>query len=161
MNATAGGGHADLVRKFLRPASQLAPTAAVLTATKTDNLAQATQVDPGGTNMYTIEITNTGDANATNVNFTDTIDPNTTPVPGSVVAGPIAVNDNYNTIGNVIIQIPVAQGVLQPNDFDTGALRACNSPRQGLHQPRHGLPNESQSAFRQESDVLSPCLCCG
>ena len=102
----------------LRSASIASPFAAALTATKTDNLAAATQVDPGGTIMYTIEITNTGDANATNVNLTDTIDPNTTLVAGSVVAGPIAVNDNYNTIGNVNIQVPVAQGVLQPNDLD-------------------------------------------
>jgi uncharacterized repeat protein (TIGR01451 family) len=105
------------------------PFAPILTATKTDNLS--TPVDPGATIMYTVEITNSGTTDATNVNFTDTIDPNTTLVAGSLVVAPIAVNDSYNTIGNVNIVIPVAQGVmandLNPNGSGTLSVTQVNA----------------------------------
>src|SRR3989442_317262 len=82
------------------------PPATTLTATKTDNLAQTAKVNPGDTIMYTVEITNTGAANATNVMFTDTVDTNTTLDMSSIKVSPIAVNDTYNTIGNVNIDVP-------------------------------------------------------
>src|SRR5205809_3730117 len=100
----------------LLPVGVASPVATTLTATKTDNLAQTAMVNPGDTIMYTVTITNTGATNADLVNFTDTIDANTTLVPASVVASPIAVNDTYNTIGNVNISVP-APGVLT-NDLD-------------------------------------------
>ena len=74
-----------------------------ITATKTDNLN--TSAHPGDT-------------------LNDTIDPNTTLVVGSVAISPIAVNDTYNTIGNVNISVPVLQGVIA-NDLNpngSGAL---------------------------------------
>ena len=61
-------------------------------------------------------ITNTGAADATNVVFNDTIDPNTTLVPGSVNTQPIAVSDAYNVIGNVRAVI-YARASLPDADF--------------------------------------------
>ncbi len=82
----------------------LAPDAAVIVATLTDNIAAATKVAPAGTINYTATITNNGAAtpadDATNLNFSAPLDANTTLVPGSVHASPIAFNDTYNWIGN-------------------------------------------------------------
>jgi len=98
-------------------ASVLSPFAPVVTATKSHTPSGSAQ--PGDTLTYSIVITNSGSTDATGVNFTDTIDPNTTLVPSSVKASPIAVNDNYQTIGNVNISVPVAQGVVA-NDSNSG-----------------------------------------
>ncbi len=105
-----------------RPAStSLAPLATTITATKVDALQTDVNLngkaDPGDTLMYTVTITNTGAMDATGVNFADTIDANTTLVPGSLTASPIAVNDTYQTIGNVDIDVPAAQGLLA-NDLN-------------------------------------------
>lgn len=88
-----------------------------VTATKTDNLPAAQTVAPGGTINYTVVIQNTGASPATGVTFTDTIDANTTLVPGSIVSTPVANPDTYNVIGNVRIQPNAAQGLLS-NDFN-------------------------------------------
>ena len=74
-------------------------------------------VAPGGQINYTITITNNGTSDATNVSFADTIPTNTTLVPGSIVATPIANADTYNVIGNVRIQPNAAAGLLT-NDFN-------------------------------------------
>jgi len=99
------------------PAPAPQPFAPLIVATKDDGLAAATTVAPGGTITYTVTINNNGASSptddATNVLFSDTIDPHTTLVPGSPVA---AVSDNYHTIGNV--QISVAAPGLLTNDFD-------------------------------------------
>jgi uncharacterized repeat protein (TIGR01451 family) len=105
MNATAGGEFKrnNLASLLIRPVSQSAPTAAVLTATKTDNRAPGTDpalANPGDTINYTVVISNTGNANATTVSFADTVDPNTTFVAGSVHASPIAFDDTYDWVGN-------------------------------------------------------------
>jgi uncharacterized repeat protein (TIGR01451 family) len=101
--------------------SPFVPFAAMITASKTDQLLADVNMngkaDPGDTLMYTVTITNTGDADATNVMFSDTIDANTTLVMGSVTTSPIAVNDTYQTIGNVNISVAAGQGVLA-NDIN-------------------------------------------
>ncbi len=94
--------------------------APVITATKTD--ARVVDADgngvttPGDTLEYTVAITNTGDMDATNVQFTDTIDINTTLVAGSIMTTPIAFPDSFSALGNVRIQ-HAAPGLLA-NDFD-------------------------------------------
>src|SRR5262249_36118945 len=94
------------------PASPFAPiVGATKSHTPTGNRA------PGDTLTYTVVISNTGTTDALGVNFTDTIDPNTTLVAGSVLISPIAVNDTYNTIGNVNISVPAATGLLA-NDLN-------------------------------------------
>jgi hypothetical protein len=79
------------------------------------------KAEPGQTVTYTVTISNTGDADATGVQFTDSVDTHTTLVPGSVNTQPIALPDTYNVIGNVRIQPNAAQGLLaNDRDPDTG-----------------------------------------
>ena len=82
----------------------LAPNAAIIVGTLTDNVAAATKVAPGGTINYTATITNNGAASpaddASNLNFSAPLDINTTLVAGSVHASPLASNDTYNWVGN-------------------------------------------------------------
>ena len=100
----------------LLPNTVLAPT---VTATKTDSLFTDVdgdlQADPGDTLKYTVSISASGE-DATGVTFTDTVDPNTAFVGGSLTATPVAVNDSYAATGNVRITVPAGSGVLA-NDF--------------------------------------------
>ena len=96
--------------------------AALLTATKTDALQTDADgsggVTPGDTLRYTINIQNTGNTDATNSVFNDTIDNNTSFVPGSLQTTPLARNDSgYSTVGNVQLTVPVGSSVLL-NDSD-------------------------------------------
>ncbi len=88
--------------------------APAISASKFVNLASAS---PGATLNYTVTIGNAGADPALGVMFSDTIDPNTTLVPGSVNTSPLALTDTYASIGNVGITVPAANGVLA-NDFD-------------------------------------------
>ncbi|MGH9967461.1 MAG: Ig-like domain-containing protein [Pyrinomonadaceae bacterium] len=96
-------------------ANVLLPT---ITATKTDSLFTDVDgdnnADPGDTLKYTVVISASGE-DATGVTFTDTVDPNTAFVGGSLTATPVAVDDSYAATGNVRISVP-APGVLG-NDF--------------------------------------------
>ena len=98
----------------------------VIAATKAVDKAAARQ---GETLTYTVTISNSGADPATNVVFNDTLDANTTLVPGSLIVSPIAVNDAYTTIGNVGISVPAGQGVLA-NDLNpngSGTLTVTNA----------------------------------
>src|SRR2546425_12525541 len=53
--------------------------------------------------------------------FTDTVDTNTTLDMSSIKVSPIAVNDTYNTIGNVNISVPAGSGVIA-NDLNPGGM---------------------------------------
>src|SRR4030095_14182224 len=101
-------------------ANLMAPT---VTATKTDALFNDVDndnlVDPGDTLKYTVQITATGE-DATGVTFTDTVDPNTNFVPGSVMTTPLARNDSYSAAGNIRISV-AAPGVLA-NDSDADGV---------------------------------------
>ncbi|MCB0168567.1 MAG: cadherin-like domain-containing protein, partial [Anaerolineae bacterium] len=97
----------------------------IITATKTDALlddADGNNVpSPGDTLSYTIIIQNTGDTDATNAVFNDTIDNNTTFVPNSLETSPLARNDSYSTVGNVQLTVPVGTGVLANDDDPDGS----------------------------------------
>src|SRR6185437_327522 len=86
-------------------AAMLAP---VVTASKTDSLLTDVDVDgkadPGDTLKYAVTIGASGQ-DATGVTFTDTVDPQTTFVGGSLAASPVAVNDTFpvTVTGNVRI----------------------------------------------------------
>ncbi|MFY9557090.1 MAG: HYR domain-containing protein [Blastocatellia bacterium] len=122
----------------LRSASAASPFAAALTATKTDSVS--TPVNPGDTIMYTIEITNTGNMDATNVTLADTVDANVTLQPGTIKLAPIAVDDtatspNYHTIGNVNIVIAAAQGVIANDLNPNGPLSQLSVTKVGTTLP--------------------------
>ena len=95
----------------------LAPT---VTATKTDSLFTDVdgdlQADPGDTLKYTVTINAIGE-DATGVTFTDTVDPNTAFVGGSLTVTPVALNESYTATGNVRIQVPDGAGDVLANDY--------------------------------------------
>ncbi|MGN7884953.1 Ig-like domain-containing protein [Dyadobacter sp. 22481] len=93
----------------------LAPS---ITATNTDAVISG-GATAGGVLEYTVVIANGGPDPANGTTFTETIDINTTLVPGSLVASPIAVNDSYSTIGNVGINIDAGSGLFA-NDVSPG-----------------------------------------
>src|SRR5215813_4590927 len=100
------------------PANVALQPAPVITATKVDSYPSAPgPALPGETITYNITISNTGTADATGVVFNDTLDPNTTLVPGSVNTSPITGDDTYSVLGNVRIQPNAANGLLV-NDID-------------------------------------------
>jgi hypothetical protein len=107
-----------------QPLQPNAPTAPGITATLVDAFPDPNlngKAEPGDTITYTATISNTGTSDATGVTFTDSVDTNTTLVPGSVQTQPIAIDDSYNVIGNVRIQPTVANGLLaNDRDPDTG-----------------------------------------
>ena len=105
----------------------LAPQAAVIVATLTDNITAATKVAPGGTINYTATITNNGAVvgtdDATNLNFSAPLDANTTLVPNSVHASPIARNDTYNWIGNTVLDTAARSlSAVTANDIAVNAM---------------------------------------
>jgi uncharacterized repeat protein (TIGR01451 family) len=83
----------------------LVPT---ITATKADSLVidadNDGKADPGDTLRYTVNIGATGE-DATGVQFSDTVDPNTAFVAGTLAASSVAVNDTFpvTVTGNVRI----------------------------------------------------------
>lgn len=101
------------------PLSLISPVAPTVSATKSDALFtdvdNDNQADPGDTIKYTVNIGASGE-DATGVTFTDTVDPNTAFVGGSLTATPVAVNESYTALGNVRISVPAGSGVLA-NDF--------------------------------------------
>lgn len=130
-NSRAPGGEAKTsntaaVHSLTAP---LAPLAPIVTSTKTDSLFTDVdgdlQADPGDTLKYTVTINSTGD-DATGLTFTDTVDPNTAFVPGSLTATPVAVDDSYTATGNIRISV-AAPGVLG-NDFNGVPTATITAP---------------------------------
>jgi hypothetical protein len=75
-----------------------------------------------------VTITNSGPDPAFNVTLNDTVDPNTTIVPGSATSTPIATDETYDVLGNVRIQPNAANGLLandvNPNTGNNTGLTA-------------------------------------
>ena len=99
----------------LPPASSLvnAPLAASIAATKTDSFPDPDgdgKAEPGQTITYAVTITNTGTTDAGSVQFTDTVDPNTTLIGSSVNVSPVARPDAYSTVGNTLLEVGVPAG---------------------------------------------------
>jgi putative ubiquitin-RnfH superfamily antitoxin RatB of RatAB toxin-antitoxin module len=113
---------ADLAGASL-PSQARAPAAANVTATKTDTLPGDTdgdgRADPGDTLRYTVAVSNTGTTDSTGVVISDTLDPNTSLVAGSVRVSPLALADNYSALQNTPLVI-AAPGLLA-NDTGTPA----------------------------------------
>ncbi len=107
----------------------------VITATKTASFPDHGngKASAGDTITYAVHITNSGDQDATGVHFSDTLDPNTTLVAGSLTNTPLAVNDSYSAIGNVRIAVPAAQGVLANDVAPSGGTFTASAGTASAH----------------------------
>ncbi|MBO9613008.1 MAG: T9SS type A sorting domain-containing protein [Dyadobacter sp.] len=99
--------------------------------TATNTYAITNNVGPSGASAgdeleYTVTISNGGPDPANVTAFTETIDANTTLVPGSIKASPIAQNDSYSTIGNVGIDIPAGSGLFANDISPNGTAISLN-----------------------------------
>ncbi len=95
----------------LEPAAPFAPD---ISATKVDSFPDLDadgKAAPGETITYDVNITNNGPDDATDVNFSDTIDANTTLVPGSLKVSPLAFPDVFAAAQNTPLVVG-APGVL-------------------------------------------------
>lgn len=95
----------------LNTAGPLAPN---ISATKTDSFPDPNgdnKADPGETVTYTLNVSNSGADDATGVSLSDTIDPNTTLVPGSLKISPLAFADSYSAAQDTPLSVG-APGVL-------------------------------------------------
>jgi uncharacterized repeat protein (TIGR01451 family) len=95
------------------PAPVAAPLVPDISATKVDSFPDPDgdgKAAPGETITYDVNITNNG-TDANGVNFTDTIDSNTTLVPGSLKVSPLAYADVYSAAQNTPLSVG-APGVL-------------------------------------------------
>jgi methionine-rich copper-binding protein CopC len=84
-----------------------------ITATKVDSFPDPDgngKAEPGDAITYDVNISNSG-TDATGVNFSDTIDPNTTLVGGSLKVSPLAFADTYNAAKDTPLSVG-APGVL-------------------------------------------------
>lgn len=115
-------GNNPTASEALKP---LAPATTIIEASKADSFPDPNndgKAEPGDTITYDVNVKNTGAVDATGVNFADTIDPNTTLVPGSLRVSPLAFAESYNATINTALNIP-APGVLA-NDTGTPAPTA-------------------------------------
>src|ERR1043165_6685335 len=96
------------VKRVLEPPATVLPFAPTITATKVDSLLVDNDLDnkadPGDTLRYTVVVGATGE-DATGVSFSDTVDPNTNFLGGTLAASAVAVNDTFpvTVTGNVKI----------------------------------------------------------
>jgi Ca2+-binding RTX toxin-like protein len=122
-NAATPLGASNLHRSVAANGFFVPPAAATVTASKTDALFTDVDLDgkadPGDTLKYTVVIGASG-MDATGVMFSDTVDPNTNFVPGTVMTTPLARNDSYTASGNIRITV-AAPGVLT-NDSDADSV---------------------------------------
>jgi Bacterial Ig domain len=92
----------DTVRWSKKSArSSLSPLAPTITATLADDITLANKKNPGDPITYTAVINNSG-TDATGVVYTDTLDANTTQT-GGVTISPLAINESYQSIGNMTL----------------------------------------------------------
>jgi uncharacterized repeat protein (TIGR01451 family) len=128
---TQKGGRQLLVGKLflllMILTASFAAGAPQITATQSDTLVVdadgSSGATPGDTIEYSVTLTNTGDADATNVHFGEVVDLNTTFVAGSVKTSPLARDDSYAATGNVGLSVAAANGVLaNDGDADGGTV---------------------------------------
>jgi len=90
-----------------------AEAAPAVSATDRDTDVNADgKVIRGDTIRHTIVIQNTGADAAAGVDFSETIDVDTTLVAGSLKTTPVASNHSYSALGNIRIQVPAGAGLL-------------------------------------------------
>ncbi|HEV3469575.1 MAG TPA: cadherin domain-containing protein [Pyrinomonadaceae bacterium] len=113
--ARGAGGESQGLRAAPAPAAARR-AGPVITATKADSFVDGPEndgkADPGQDINYEVTVSNTGDAAATNVEFTDSIDSNAALDTGSVTMSPLARDDSYTSPAGGPLVVAAAQGVL-------------------------------------------------
>lgn len=112
-------------------------------ATKRDTLVVDNdldnQADPGDTLEYDVRIDNLGGSVAGSVTFADPLDPNLTLVPGSINVSPLALDDTYQAIGHVTLNVTNPTLGIFANDSEfLGGTFALTSPAPGVPTPTTG-----------------------
>jgi hypothetical protein len=113
-------------------------------ATKRDTLAidndSDNQADPGDTLEYDVRIDNApGGTAAGAVTFADPLDSNLTLVPGSINVSPLALDDTYEAIGHVTLNVTnPTLGILANDTEFLGGTFALTSPAPGVPTPTTG-----------------------
>jgi methionine-rich copper-binding protein CopC len=129
---------------LFKPTAAAPPVGPVITATKKDtfndpNLDGKAELNDVVT--YDVNINNAaGSPDATGVNFTDTIDPNTTFVPGSLKVSPLAFADTYFATKNT-------------------ALDTAASSLPGVLANDTGIPAPTVAGIVGCADVTAPFVC--
>ena len=85
-----------------------------ISATLDDGVPTGTYKQNGDTLNYTTVITNSGAGSATGVTLTEPTPADTTLVPGSVHASPLANHDAYTAVGNTKLYVGVAAPAGEP-----------------------------------------------
>ncbi len=88
-----------------------------ISATQDDSVPALNRKLRGESITNVVTITNSGNVTATGVALSGATPANTSENPGSVRITPIAVDDAYTAVGNSVLTIPAATGLLV-NDFD-------------------------------------------
>lgn len=112
--------YSPLTKSRLKSRALLVPTISATNVYALTNDTGLPGASAGDELEYTVTISNSG-TDANGVSFTETIDPNTTLVAGSVKVSPIAVNETYSTIGNAGLNVLAANGVLANDISPTAA----------------------------------------
>jgi hypothetical protein len=128
----------------LAPAAPAALGGPVVDATKRDTLVVDNdtdgQADPGDTLSYDVRIDNAaGGPPAGSITFADPLDPNLTLVPGSINVSPLALDDAYQAIGHVTLNVTnPTLGILANDTEFLGGTFALTSPAPGVPSPTTG-----------------------
>jgi uncharacterized repeat protein (TIGR01451 family) len=131
---------------FLLPAVQVGMTDAFDVDADADSKA-----DVGDRIRYSVQVGNSGDEAASDVDFDVTLDALTELVAGSVKTTPLARGDTYQAIGHVGISVPAGSGVLVNDvDFDGDALTL-----DGVMAPGTDVGNEVGTAEGGKVTVLA------
>lgn len=134
----------------------------VITATKDDNTAAGVRKQVGNTITYTINVTNTGDAAANTVQFTDATPTNTSDVAGGVSMTPVAVDDTYSplVIANTSINTATSTGFsVVTNDglgYSGGAAVTSAGVTVSANSPAHGTVSMTASGANVGKFTYTP-----
>lgn len=124
-----------------------------LDITLDDTLGEEVKTDgkanPGESITLEAEITNTSGFSGTDLVYETTVDANTTLIGDSVMLTPIALDDSYDCMGNVGIQVAAAAGVLA-NDRDPDGTNG-----NGISDLQAGPPSIATSGGGQVSMSLN------
>lgn len=137
-----GDGRVELPELMLPRAPEPEGTLVTVSATKADALVVDNgtpgQANPADVIGYTVTVTAQG-GTATGLAFGDTVDPDTTPVGGTLNVSPLALDESYNAVGNLTLNVTSAlQGILGNDREFLADTFTITSPAVGVATPTSG-----------------------